>query len=466
MFTIEFNDKKPLYQQLYEHIYKLIIDGELRAEDRLPSKRALAQHAHISIKTIETAYEQLLAEGYIYSKPQSGYYVSPIDFSRIHTQNEPLNIAIPNEPTILEYEFRTNSVDTEGFPFSVWSKLMREVLRDEGNHLLKKGSPLGLYSLRCEISAYLKAYRNIEAAPEQIVVGAGSEYLINIIIQLIAGQKTNERQIYAVENPGYHKIANILAANKIDTEYIEMDNSGIDINCLYKSNASVVHITPSHHFPLGIVTPVARRYELLKWAKERNAYIIEDDYDSEFRYSGRPIPALQSLDTQGRVIYLNTFAKNLAPSLRISYMVLPKELAESYIEHFSFYSNTVSAFEQYTLSLFMQRGYFERYVNKMRVVYKNRMNTLINAIKDSSLCHITTISGENIGLHLLLAVNNGMSENELVKTAYDNGILVTDISRFYKGENKHKPTIILGYAGIDEKKIPSAVNKLAEVWNR
>lgn len=462
MFTCNLDPKSkvPLYQQLYEYIQNSINNGELKAEEKLPSKRKLSQHLKISVITIENAYEQLITEGYIYSKPQKGFYVTDIDNTSpikapVHNEFQPV---IPEKT--LPYEFRTNSADINSFPFSTWAGLMREVLRDQDKKLLEKGNPKGLYTLRREIAIYLKAYRNISVSADQIIVGAGSEYLINIILQLLG-----KNRIYAVENPGYHKIAKIMEANGIEPKYIPLNDDGINMNELINSKANVLHITPSHHFPLGIVTPVKKRNEILNWAYNTDSYIIEDDYDSEFRYTGRPVPALQSLDKGSKVIYLNTFAKNIAPSLRISYMVLPENLAEKYQKEFSFYSNTVSSFEQYTLSKFMAKGNFERYINKMRLIYKQRLDTIINSINSCSLKDFVTVKGEKTGLHILLEVNNGMTEKELVDKARENGILLTGMSQFFhEGVHKGKPTVILGYSGIDTVNIEKAFKILEQIW--
>ncbi len=465
MFTMNFNAQTPLYRQLYEKIVTLILDGRLKSGEKLPSKRQLSEHIHISIRTIETAYDQLLSEGYISSRPKSGYYVSPIDPGRVHLESADLTTYIPSPKiTDFKYDFRTNSSDTSNFPFSVWSGLMRETLRSEGSHILKQREHAGLYELRREIARYLKSYRNISVSPDHIIVGAGSEYLINLIIQLLCIHNKGSEQIFAVENPGYHKIARILSANRIKTEYISMDSKGIDVNLLKKCHANVVHVTPSHHFPLGIVMPVGRRYELLNWAADTSSYIIEDDYDSEFRYTGHPIPALESLDTNGRVIYINTFAKNLAPSLRISYMVLPDSLTGTFNSCFSFYSNTVSAFEQYTLAHFMSEGHFERYINRMRLIYKQKMELLTTCIAASPLNNFTETAKCDTGLHLLLTVKNGMSESVLIQKAASAGIYLKGISEFCHGDCGGYPMIILGFAGISTDSIPHAVQILSDAW--
>jgi GntR family transcriptional regulator/MocR family aminotransferase len=464
MLTYIFNNTKnqPLYLQLYNFIKNDIINGKIPPEEKLPSKRKLAEHLKISVITIEQAYEQLIAEGYIYSLPKKGYYATLLDGQQSVPEHKIMSEA-PKKETHYDFDLRTNSVNTECFPFSTWSKLLRTVLNDHSRQLLNKTSSKGLYELRVEISAYLKQYRSINAVPEQIIIGAGSEYLINILIQLLGRNKA-----YAVENPGYHKIAKILGANDIEPLYINMDGDGIRADLLEKSGADVVHITPSHHFPLGIVMPVKRRMEILQWAQKNNKYIIEDDYDSEFRYSGKPIPALQSLDIGERVIYMNTFTKNLAPALRISYIVLPPKLLQKYEEEFTFYSNTVPSFEQYTLAAFMQGGHFERYLNRMRKLYKERITEIENCVKNTDLAEKISVYGQNSGLHILLKIKTDMSEEELVSKLEKKGIALTGITSCYKNKSDYtrKPgyvVLIAGYSGIEKEKISTAFGILKEV---
>jgi GntR family transcriptional regulator/MocR family aminotransferase len=287
------------------------------------------------------------------------------------------------------------------------------------------------------------------------VVGAGSEYLINLIIQLLDKAKR-----FAVENPGYHQIARIIPAYGIDTEYLSLDEYGVSVEELIYSKADVLHVSPSHQFPTGITMPVKRRYEILQWAVNSNGYIIEDDYDSEFRYTGKPVPALQSLDENNRVIYINTFAKSLAPSLRISYMVLPPQLSRKFDKELTFYSNTVSCFEQYTLARFMADGCFERHINRMRNIYKARIATIKACLADKPV----TVKGENIGLHLVLELDKNADTKHIVEYAAQKSVHITDIDSYYfNGKNK-TPALVLGYTGIDTEDIKKALELLEEVW--
>ena len=251
-----------------------------------------------------------------------------------------------------------------------------------------------MFELRCAIAEHLREFRGIDADPNCIVVGAGTEYLYGLLIQLLGFDK-----VYALEDPGYRKIAQVYESYGVQYRFTPMDKEGIDPKALEKSGADILHISPSHHFPTGIVTPIARRYTLLDWAaRSENRYIIEDDYDSEFRLTGKPIPALQSIDSADRVIYMNTFSKSLASTIRISYMVLPTALAEAFYKNLGFYACTVSNLEQYTLAKFISEGYFEKHINRMRIRYKQKRPHLK---RDEALrfVKVAKIDAEDAGLH-------------------------------------------------------------------
>ena len=312
-FNLDPQSHIPLYSQLYSAVRSSIEKGEIAAGERLPSKRELASHLKISVVTVESAYSQLCAEGYIHSKPGSGFYAEKIQ-SRLASENMDIPHIDKDPPEDnYKYDFGTNRADTAFFPFSSWAKLSREVLNSQSEDLLNSCGPYGTAELRVQIAAYLKSFRGMNVNPKQIVVGAGSEYLTGLIIQLLGRERS-----YGIENPGYGKIYRIFKQNCMKTVPIAMDGYGADIRNVF-DNTDIFHITPSHHFPLGTIMPVSRRQEILGMVYSENGkYIIEDDYDSEFRFSGKPIPTLQSMDTGERVIYINTFTKTLAPSMRIS----------------------------------------------------------------------------------------------------------------------------------------------------
>ncbi|HHX56846.1 MAG TPA: PLP-dependent aminotransferase family protein [Clostridiales bacterium] len=457
------NSPVPLYEQLYQFIKNEIEANRLQANDKLPSKRSLASHLKISRSTIETAYYQLQAEGYIHSKAGSGFYVEQINEKLNPEKTEPnISYAEYNAPKTYEYEFKTSGIDMNCFPLSTWAKLSREVLSEKKEEILLSSHPQGMYSLREEISRYLYSFRGIQASPEQIIIGAGSEFLISLIIQILGRDK-----VYGLEDPGYPKMKKIFYSNDVKTIPIGMDELGINIADLQKFNVNVAHVTPSHHFPLGIVMPISRRMDLLNWAtQDDNRFILEDDYDSEFRFTGKPIPALQSMDSSGQVVYINTFAKTLAPSLRISYIVLPKKLLKIYYENFMFYSCTVPSFEQFTLYKFMHNGYFERHINRMRNIYRTRRDSLISLLMKSTLADCIEIIGQNAGLHFLMRVNNGMTEQELVDSAKKQDILVHGLSDYYTSTKiKHiKPSVVIGYSTIQTESLEVCVRRLEVSW--
>ena len=461
-YSFENKGKDSLYEFLYKSIKDDIISGKLRDGEKLPSKRALAEHLSISTITVENAYNQLVAEGYIYSKPKSGYYVSPIVSPEIHSKSERYMYPAEKESIsadIYRADFTNNAATQESFPFLTWAKLMRQTMSEKQDELILSSPSIGVRELRIAISDYLFQFRGMSADPECIIIGAGTEYLYSLIIQLLGRDKK-----YALEDPGYRKIAQIYKANNVTFDYVSLDSKGISKTVLKKSSAEVLHISPSHHFPTGIVTPVSRRYELLSWAQEaQGRYIIEDDYDSQFRFSGKPIPSLQSIDTSGKVIYINTFSKSLTSTIRISYMVLPKELMERYKKELSFYSCTVSNFEQYTLASFIQQGYFEKHINRMRNYYRNQRNSVMAAIKNHPLYSRVKIKEEDSGLHFLMQVDTKLSDEELTHNAKKKGVNLSCLSHYYHNiSTAPQHTLIINYSGLAKDTIEESVEMLFE----
>ena len=464
MLTYSFDNKgkDSLYEFLYKSIRDDIVSGKLKTDEKLPSKRALAEHLSISTITKENAYNQLVAEGYIYSKPKSGFYVSAIISPAV--QGSAVKNIYPAETDgadAVSYtaDFSNNLASQESFPFVTWTKLMRQTMSDKREKLTLNSPSVGVRELRCAISDYLFQFRGMTADPDCIVIGAGTEYLYSLIIQLLGRDKK-----YALEDPGYRKIAQIYKANNVAFDYIPLDENGVDTTALKESMADVLHISPSHHFPTGIVTPVSRRYELLSWVSEAEGrYIIEDDYDSEFRFSGRPIPSLQSIDTLDKVIYINTFSKSLTSTIRISYMVLPKELMARYRKELSFYSCTVSNFEQYTLASFIQQGYFEKHINRMRNYYRAQRDKVMTSIKNHPYYDKVSIKEEDSGLHFLMSIETDLSDDELTEKARGRGVNLSCLSRYYHNrDTAPEHTLIINYSGLDKDKIDEAVERLFE----
>lgn len=463
-YTLDAHSGVPLYEQLYQAIRADIASGALAPDARMPSRRKLAAHLRVSAVTVDTAYEQLTAEGYIYALPRRGYFVSRVQSMRLypgHTGEQARSQRVPTaeKPAGLAFDMRTQGADTKHFPFSVWARLMREVLSEQHTALLESTHSQGAPSLREQICTYLHDFRGVRAQPEQIIVGAGSEYLTGLLLQLLGRDR-----VYAIEEPGYYKLRSIYENNGAHIAHVPLDEQGLSPDALRQSGAQAVHVTPSHQFPTGLSMPVSRRMELLAWAAEDEArVIIEDDYDSEFRFSGRPVPAMQSLDAHGQVIYLNTFARSLAPSLRISYMVLPQRYLARYQERMRYYACTVPGFEQYTLSKFMARGYLERHIARMRAVYKARRDALVAAVEEFDLGECLSTGA---GLHLLLRVNDARDARTLAQLAEEAGVKVTPLERYFaeKTPDWARGLLVLGFAGLDEAQLREAARRLKEAW--
>ena len=458
--SLNANDTLPMYEQIYNYIKKDIQNGVLSCGHRLPSTRALSSHLDVSPSTTQMAYDQLVSEGYIESVPCRGYFVCQLDglYHLKSGTNEPL-VYEDQHPEQFAYDFSPNGIALESFPFNAWRKVTRNVLTDDNKELFNIGAPQGEYEFRKTISEYLHQSRGVSCEPEQIIIGAGSDYLLMLLHQLL-----DPSLVIAMENPTYHQAYQTFTSLDRKVVPVELDRNGMSIHALLKSGASIAYVMPSHQFPLGIVMPIKRRGELLLWAAEsKDRYIIEDDYDSEFRYKGKPIPALQGNDTLGKVIYLGTFSKAIAPAIRMSYMVLPKSLLARYRQKLKFYSSTVSRIDQTIVNSFIQQGYYERHLNKMRALYKNRHDTLLNALK--SFEPYFTIEGDHAGIHLLLTARFPVKEAALIDAAKKYNIRVYPLSRYYiQSEPLSKTTVIIGYANISNDDILSGIKKLQKAW--
>lgn len=464
MLTYSFSDigSDSLYEYLYKCIKNDILGGVLSPGDRLPSKRSFAKHLNVSTITVENAYAQLLAEGYIYSVPKRGYYATDI-FTEL-SQTPP--VCVPplakEEPKDCCFaDFTSSQTPPDAFPFSIWAKLMREVMGSDKLALMKNSPGSGILPLRQAIARHLKEFRGMDVMPEQIIVGAGTEYLYGLFIQLLG-----YHNIYGVEEPGYQKIPAIYKSNHVSCCHIPMDSQGIRIDCLEESKADIVHISPSHHFPTGRITPISRRYELLAWASGSDSrYIIEDDYDCEFRFMGKPIPSLQSIDAMEKVIYINTFSKTLTPTIRISYMILPKHLMAQFLQTMGFYSCTVSNFEQYTLTRFLQDGHFERHINRMRNFYHNQRDILLKGLKDSPLASRITIKEEDAGLHFLLSVDTSVPDEMILQRAKQQEIRLAPLSQYYCQDCSFaEHTFVMSYSSIHPEHMKEAIARLCSVF--
>lgn len=458
-YTFTNTGSDSLYEYLYKCIKNDILQGTIKAGEKLPSKRTFAKNLGISVITVENAYEQLIAEGYIYSIPKKGFYVTDLK-KEVETEKKTVTremVPITGGESGYFADFTSNQTQSELFPFTVWTRMIREVLGENQIQLMTNPPCGGIYPLREAIAKYLKEFRDMTVLPEQIIIGAGTEYLYGLLIQLLGREK-----VYAVENPGYRKIAKIYRSWKVACEYIDMDEEGVQIEELQRKQVDILHISPSHHYPTGIVMPVSRRYELLGWAsKSSRHYIIEDDYDSELRLGGQPIPTMQSIDVSDRVIYMNTFTKTLASTVRISYMILPPPLLEQFYERLSFYSCSVSNFEQYTLGKFIEEGFFEKHINRLRNHYHKKRDALLTAIRNSRLGDCVCISGEEAGVHFLMEIQTEKEEEEFLAAAQARGIRLSPLSAHYHNqETERRNVYVMNYSSVETDNAQEIVRRL------
>lgn len=463
LIPLDSRSKKPLYEQIYSHICAEIRSGALKAGDRLPSTRVLAEHLKVSRSTTQMAYDQLLAEGYMEARPCRGYFVSHLEELVETGPSGTEEMQTAAEPDAgWRVDFSPRGIDLDSFPYHVWRKLSRNTLVDDNKEMFHSGDHQGEPGLREAIRSYLHSARGVNCSTEQIIVGAGSEYLLMLLSQILEG-----KHVIAMENPTYKQAYRVFHSLGYEVCPVEMDANGMDPSILSESGANVAYVMPSHQFPTGVVMPVGRRQELLKWAvEEAGRYIIEDDYDSEFRYRGKPIPALQGMDRSGKVIYLGTFSKCIAPAIRVSYLVLPKPLLARYRSQTSFYASTVSRIDQNILYQFLSQGYFERHLNRMRAIYKTKHDLLIELIEP--LKEQFEIRGEHAGIHILLTSKYNRSEQELISLAAEAGVKVYGLSSYFiHPEHNHRSaTVVLGYASLNEDAIREGVGILTRCWKK
>ncbi len=486
----------PLYEQIYEYIKKEIRTGNLTAGKRLPSTRRLAEYLKVSRSTTQMAYEQLMSEGYIETVPCKGYYVLQIDeMQEIHPagsgedaeegrgceaggEGSPEDAVIWGEEGGMSVsasadsvladgssawiDFSPRGIDLSHFPYNDWRKVTRNALVEDNRELFLSGSPQGDLAFRKAIRQYLHSARGVECRPEQIVIGAGSEYLL-MLLSRILGQEA----VIAMENPTYLQASRVLESLHHPMALVEMDSYGMDVRKLETSGAEVAYIMPSHQYPMGIVMPIKRRQELLSWAQEKEGrYLIEDDYDSEFRYRGKPVPAMQGMDRQGKVIYMGTFSKSIAPAIRVGYLVLPERLLEIYRQQFGFYASTVSRIDQDIQRQFLEDGYYEKHLNRMRAIYRRKHDLLMAQLR--GLEDDFDFQGEYAGLHLLLTCKRRREEGWLIRKAAEASVKVYGLSGYLDPvqtpEDRYGSTVLLGYANLTEEEITEGIRRLKAAW--
>ncbi|MGN0363620.1 MAG: PLP-dependent aminotransferase family protein [Bilifractor sp.] len=491
---------KSLYFTLYDLIRQDIITAKLPAHTRLPGKRKMAERLGVSINTVMNAYELLLTEGYIYARERSGYFVTELAYKT----KERKKFQVPEEDPEMEEDpatdFRANRTSLTLFPASLWERCMREAISGSNPRFLSTVSWKGLYDLRRELAIYLHAYRDMDVDPGNIIIGPGTEYLYyHLLAALGSGTRIGSADL------GRSRFENIARPLGIEIQYIPIDKNNMRVDALRESGANVVHNSPANLFPIGRAMPIQRRLEMFQWLHEGpDRWIIEDDYDSEFRYDNGHRTTMFSEDTSGRVIYLNTFSKTMVPSIRISYMVLPDKLMPAYEKTLSFYASPVSSYEQYAMSLFLSKGYFIRHLNRLLTHYRKIRNMVIGALsQDEDLKDLIEIEEYKAGTHFLLHIKTALSEEALMQRGLDQGIRLVffhgstdsgadkridvhtkvDIGKAYTGEavsgkdsegkdsegkdsennSNNEKVLIVNYASFEPEQIGSIIKKLKRI---
>ncbi|MEK5450828.1 MocR-like pyridoxine biosynthesis transcription factor PdxR [Paenibacillus sp. FSL R7-0331] len=464
--------KLPYYIQLYDYFKKEILGGVLPAGTRLPSIRSLAAQLSISATPVELAYQQLVSEGFVTSRPRSGYIVQPMHaFSGAEAAGGPaerqglqLTQAVlpitPRDPQQYAYDFHISKNDFSLFPYKIWRSLFQEQLANPD--LLQYGDPQGEPALRGSIAAHLRQFRGLRCMPEQVVIGGDQHQLSSLLCHILP---PGTRQL-AIEDPGYHLLPSAFRRSGYEIIPVPLEEDGLNVEKLRSSGASAVYISPSHQFPCGMIMPIAKRHALLDWAVSAGSYIIEDDYDGEFRYHGRPVPSLQGLTENSPVVYMGSFAQSVAPALCVHYMVLPVSLLpvyrslarELYLEH------SASRLNQIALHYFLERGHFARHLRRMRLHYQKKHDSLLQAVQ-LYFGEQATVRGQGAGFHLLVRLHSSGNARLLADTAALAGIRVTPASyTWWEQREPHTPEFILGFGAIPGDRIRAGIRLLAEVW--
>ncbi|MDN6731425.1 MAG: PLP-dependent aminotransferase family protein, partial [Atopostipes suicloacalis] len=449
--------KKPLYVQVYQLLKKKIQQKTFKRNEKLPSKRKLAKKNHISENTVMAAYNQLLIEGYIYSIERKGFYVSNIEFHNLSPQLNPQKEEIAANSIEYDYDFTRSNPDQALFPYSVFSKIYRQLFEKSKDLLIEESDGQGLYTLRDELQKYLSISRGVPCSADQIILGPSSEYLLSILFQLV-----DKKLHIGLEDPGYQGFQSLIQRLKLPFKPIRLSKGGLKLDDLRKSKVNLMIVTSNHQFPTGKIMPLKTRQALLKWASESpNRYIVENDYDSEFKYSGIPIPSLKYLDQKDQVIHLSSFTRILSPGIRMAYMVLPKKLAHQYQKLYTNHSASLSSLEQWLIRDFIAEGHLEKHLNRSRTFYKRKRDLFIQTIYNYD--PQAEIFGEEAGLHLLLKPSTPFDgllfKNEALKRKM-NLKLLSDYS--FSEQSQAEKIIFLSFSSTPEEKIDSILHLLFE----
>lgn len=456
----------PLYQQLYRYIKTAILEGNILPSEKLPSLRSLSKSLKLSLTTIELAYNQLLVEGYIYSKPQSGYYVNQISagMGSIRKNGQTAiyeAVSLPEADLLSDFE-KNGYYDMSCFQFVKWKKCINQVLTEYSHLLLREGDPKGEKALRHEISQYVYQSRGVTCTPGQIVIGAGTQQIMGQLCTILT--KIGMKHV-TVEDPGYLPVRNIFRDRDFSITSVPVGKEGISISRLPANIRSAVYVSPSNQFPTGYVMPIGKRYELLDWAMRNDSMIIEDDYDSELRYFGKPIPSLQGLDHNQRVVYLGSFSSTLFPSIKISYMILPPHMASIFDTFQGDYTQTCSKTEQLTLALYMSKGLYQTNIKNLRTLYSQKLQSVLSILNKRASDFIQPINSSS-GINMLISVRSKKNAALLCREALELGISIVPITTYTEAPAETSVPLIFYYNQIPLTEMESALEGLVEKWSQ
>ncbi len=454
IFLLTENEAK--YKQVYQQIKALITQGALKTNDSLPSIRKLAETLHVSRNTTLIAYEQLVAEGYIRGEGRKGYFVNALEQVFLQEQIDPIISQTKYHLPSIVVDFRAGAVDQQHFPLKTWRQIANQVLLDSSCY--QYGELFGDSLLKEQLVQYLLQARGVSTTIENIIIGSSTQQMLLHLGFLLKDHFPS----ILLEDPGYNGAREAFQLHNFHIEALPVTESGAQLNLLADSPSRLLYVTPSHHFPYGVSMNIQQRQTLIQWAQQVDGFILEDDYDGEFRYAQQPFPALASIDPS-RVIYLGTFSKSFLPGVRLSYMVLPNMLVQPFKERFAHFEQNASSLHQRTMAHFMAQGEWTRHIKRMRLTYKQKMQRLVQELQQQ-LGEQVTIIGEQSGLYVLVKIKSALSEQQLIEQAESCGVKVYPTSPFFHQQAKETPMLQLGFSKLTMEEIKLGVELLKEAW--
>ncbi|MEK3726551.1 MULTISPECIES: PLP-dependent aminotransferase family protein [unclassified Lysinibacillus] len=457
-FIFLLTEKEAKYKQVYQQMKILITQGTLQTNDSLPSIRKLAETLQVSRNTTLTAYEQLVAEGYIRGEGRKGYFVNALEpvFLQEQEQEQPVLSQPTSNTTSLLVDFRAGAVDQTYFPMKTWRQLANQVLQEPSCY--QYGELFGDPLLKEQLVPYLLQARGVSTTSENIMIGSSTQQMLLYVGFLLKDHFPS----VLLEDPGYNGAREAFQLHRFVIETLPVMETGAQLDILKHCQSRLLYVTPSHHFPYGVSMTIQQRQTLIQWAQQVNGYILEDDYDGEFRYTQQPFPALASIDPS-KVIYLGTFSKSFLPGVRLSYMVLPNTLVQPFKERFAHFEQNASSLHQRTMAQFMAQGEWTRHIKRMRLTYKQKMQHLVQELQRQFGPQIAVL-GEQSGLYIVVKVKSPLSEQQLIQRAETYGVKVYPTSPFFINQTSEDPLLQLGFSKLTMEEIKLGVERLKEAW--